>query len=182
MKSPDPSQRPTDAPSAAALLRWLDRFEALVTIVAFSVLVLTMFADVLSREITGVGLHWARQVGVYANIVIVMLGLGIASAHGSHLRPRFADSWLPVRFDRVLNRIQDLLMGGFCAVIAGLALVTTIESASLREVSALLPIVIWPIMAVIPLAFALVALRHFVYALEPSLKPESQHATVDGDA
>ena len=59
-------------------LRYLDIFERNVTFLAFGVLVFVMFSDVAFREITGTGLHWSRQVGVYANLFVVMFGLGVA--------------------------------------------------------------------------------------------------------
>lgn len=156
---------------AASFLQRLNSFESLVTTCAFIVLIGTMFADVLSRELTGVGLHWARQVGVYANIVVVMIGLGLASAGGAHLRPRFADNWLPAKWNPALERIQDFLMALFCFAVALIATQATLESAVLGEVSALLPVFIWPFLGVIPLAFFLVALRHVLYCLYPGLKP-----------
>lgn len=83
---------------ARTLLEWLHRAEQLITFAAFLVMIVVVFADVVSREVTGTGLHWARQAGVYANIFVVMFGIGIASAEGAHLRPRFADNWLPAQW------------------------------------------------------------------------------------
>ena len=68
-------------------LGWLGSAERAVTGVAFLVLIVAVFIDVLNREFTGTGLHWARQAGVYANVFVVMFGLGLASAGGAHLRP-----------------------------------------------------------------------------------------------
>ena len=83
-------------PAQTALKR-LVKAEKWISFVAFTLLITVIFADVVSRELTGSGMHWARQVGVYANIFIVMAGFGLASASGQHLRPRFADGWLPAR-------------------------------------------------------------------------------------
>ena len=80
-------------------------FERWITGSAFVLLIVIVFADVAVRELTGAGLHWARQAGVYANIFVVMLGFGLASASGSHLRPRFADHWLPASW--VTNSVSQ---------------------------------------------------------------------------
>ena len=58
-------------------LRYLDAFERNVTFLAFAALVIVMFSDVAFREITGTGLHWSRQIGVYANLFVVMFGLSL---------------------------------------------------------------------------------------------------------
>lgn len=152
-------------------LQTLERVERVITSGAFAVLIATIFLDVFSRETTGVGLHWARQVGVYANIVVVMFGLGLASAGGNHLRPRFADKWLPAHWNGVIERLQDGLMCVFCLFVSVFGAQLTWESMRLGELSTLLPILIWPVLMAIPLAFFLVGMRHAVYASCPALRP-----------
>ncbi|MEN8198187.1 MAG: TRAP transporter small permease [Pseudomonadota bacterium] len=137
------------------------------------VLIGVVFADVVSREITGTGLYWARQAGVYANLFVVMFGLGIASAHGAHLRPRFADHWLPARWEPFLDRAQDGLMALFCVGFSAVAIGVVSESLAIGERSASLRVAIWPFQAVIPAVFLIAAFRHAVYSAYPSLRPAS---------
>lgn len=155
----------------ARLLRALARLEQALTFAAFTVMVGAIFLDVAYRELTGVGLQWARQVGVYANVGVVMLGIGIASARGAHLRPRFGDNWLPARWQPAVARAGEAVMAAFCALLAGLGAHVTVESYLLQERSTVIGVEIWPVMAVIPVGFALVALRHGLYALHPALRP-----------
>ena len=156
---------------AKQFLQALGRAERVITTIAFALLIATIFLDVFSREITGVGLHWARQAGVYANIIVVMFGLGLASAGGNHLRPRFADNWMPARWNPVIGRLQDGLMCVFCLVVGSVGAQLTWESIQLDERSTLLPVLIWPVMVAIPLAFFLVGIRHAIYAANPALSP-----------
>ncbi len=160
--------------SYAAARRWLKlcgRFERVVSFTAFLCMIAVVFADVVSRELTGSGLHWASQLGVYANIVVVMLGIGLASAKGSHLRPQFADRWLPARWDPLLRRVGDALMATFCAGFALLAGEVVARTLELGERSSQLGTPVWPVQAVIPLAFGLAAVRHALYAIYPQLAP-----------
>ena len=163
--------------TAKQFLQTLGRVERTTTTAAFALLIATIFLDVFSRELTGVGLHWARQAGVYANIVVVMFGLGLASAGGNHLRPRFADNWLPTRWNPVIVRLQDGLMSAFCLFAGGAGALLTWESVQLGERSTLLPVLVWPIMLVIPLAFFLVGIRHAIYACCPALSPQDPLST-----
>lgn len=165
--------------TAKRILRGLDRVERVATTCAFLALIAAMFMDVLSRELTGVGLHWARQAGVYANVFVVMFGLGLASTGGTHIRPRFADNWLPARWGPVIERLQDGLMSLFCLFIASLGGQLTWESIRLGERSTLLPVAIWPVLAAIPVAFFLVGLRHAIYAAWPGLRPPDPLAVND---
>ncbi len=152
-------------------LTWLGKVERAISFAAFMVMIVVVFGDVLSREITGAGLHWARQAGVYANLFVVMFGLGVASANGRHLRPRFADSWLPESWQPVLERLQELGMALFCMAFALVAVTVVNDSVQLAERSAVLGVLIWPFQAVIPVAFGLAGLRHGLYALYPALRP-----------
>lgn len=165
--------------TAERILNMIGKFEGALTFVAFTVMVVVVFGDVLVREITGSGILWARQIGVYSNIVVVMLGFGLASSHGSHLRPRFADNWLPKSWDGFLNHAQEALMALFCLGFALLALQVVTETYQLQERSVILRFLIWPIQAVIPLAFCLATLRHGLFAIWPALRPEPDIETAE---
>ncbi|MEM9529843.1 MAG: TRAP transporter small permease [Pseudomonadota bacterium] len=164
------------------LLHRLDQAERIVTAVAFGVMVLAIFADVLAREFTGVGLHWARQAGVYANVIVVMLGLGLASSSGSHLRPRFADSWLPASWEPALVRIAESLTALFFLAFAAFGFRITASAFVLEERSVLIGVLVWPIMAAIPLAFAIAALRHAAFAFNPTWRPPEVSAIAGNEA
>lgn len=174
--------KPATLPGPRWVQGWLQacgRFERLVTFVAFMLMVAVVFADVASRELSGTGLHWARQAGVYANLVVVMFGMGLASADGAHLRPRFADGWLPAAWDPWLNRIREWLMALFCLAFAGVAAGVVADSYTMGERSAVLRLVVWPVQAVIPLAFGLAAVRHALFGCYPALRPADAGKTVE---
>lgn len=165
------------------IARWLAHVttvERTLTCAAFLVLIVAVFADVLSREVTGTGLHWARQTGVYANVVVVMFGLGLASAGGSHLRPRFADNWLPARLAPALQRANDLGMALFCIAFAIAAAGVVADSFGLQERSVALRVAVWPFQSVVPLAFLLAGVRHLAYAVLPGLRPPEVGALAAG--
>ena len=153
------------------LLRKIRRVEKIICITAFVLLIAVVFADVLSREASGAGIYWASRVGVWANVFVVLAGFGLASADGAHLRPRFADNWLPASFSPALEFMQHLVMSLFCIAIGGLALSVVLGSYQLREVSLDLYVPIWPVQALLPLAFFTAAIRHGLYAFVPALRP-----------
>lgn len=168
--------------AARAWLTGVTRAERAVTFVAFIAMIGVVFADVVAREVTGTGLHWARQAGVYANIIVVLFGLGLASADAAHLRPRFADGWLPARWNPVLERLGDGLMAAFCAGFALVAADVVAETRELAERSTVLRTLVWPVQAVIPLVFGLAAIRHGLYAAFPALAPRPPLAPGHPDA
>ncbi|MEZ5475258.1 MAG: TRAP transporter small permease [Steroidobacteraceae bacterium] len=171
----------TKAPSAlAALLTGIRRTEVFITTAAFVVLIVVIFADVVVRRVTGSGLIWAREVGVYANIVLTMVGIGVASASGAHLRPRFVDRWFPESWDFTLMRIQEAITAVAFAVLTYLSVVVLLETIELGDTSTVLRIAVWPIQLCLPLAFGLGMLRHGLFALVPALRPaERSEADVE---
>ena len=161
---------------ARRLLSILYEVERAIAITAFALLVVVIFSDVVIRVISGSGLYWARQIGVYANIIKVMFGIGLASAANSHLRPRFADGWLPKSWGPFLEHFSEVLMTIFCIVFAVVAFDLVRETYLLDVRSVVLRIIVWPIQGVIPLVFVLATLRHGLYARWPDLKPPEQGA------
>lgn len=170
----------TAAAFGARLLAALRVFEVALTSAAFAVLVAVVFADVAWRWLSGSGLIWAREVGVFANIVLTILGIGIASADGTHLRPRFFDRIFPAAWDGALTRLQELLTALGFAVLAWIAIAVVHETWQLEDRSIVLRWLIWPVQLVLPLAFVLGTLRHGIFAAFPPLRPmDRDEATVE---
>ncbi len=155
----------------ARLLAAIRTGEVALTSAAFAILVIVIFADVVWRWTTGSGIFWAREVGVFANIVLTIIGIGIASSDGTHLRPRFFDRVFPPAWDRTLTRIQELRTAVGFALRAWIAVRVVQETISLEDRSIVLRWLIWPVQLVLPVAFALGALRHGIFGLVPSLRP-----------
>jgi TRAP-type C4-dicarboxylate transport system permease small subunit len=163
---------------AVTLLRLLLAGERWLAVTAFIVLVAVVFADVLSRELSGGGLYWASRVGVWANVLVVMAGFGLAASDGAHLRPRFADGWLPQSWAGALEFLQQITMALFCLAIAILSLWVVLGSWQLGEVDIDLFLPVWPVQAALPTAFFAAALRYSIYAFNPELRPTETSALV----
>ena len=163
--------------------RWLGRIRAaerIIVFVGFAVMAGVVFADVVARELGSGGLPWARQTGVWSNIVVAMFGVGLASASGSHLRPRFADGWLPSSWEPALIRIGEAITAAFCFGFACLVILMTWESYQLQERSAILRVVVWPMQAVIAVAFVLAGIRHLCFTIWTDLRPKPTNAFAVG--
>ncbi|MBL8628664.1 MAG: TRAP transporter small permease subunit [Rhodospirillaceae bacterium] len=156
---------------AKVFLDRLKTVEQLLCFVAFMVMAGALIYDVLKRQLTGSGAFGAPQVGVIGMIVVSYIGIGLASASGSHYRPRFADNVFPARFGPALDRLGEFGFALFCAALAAVATQVSLESLAIKDVAPVLRNPIWPVQMVIALGFGLVALRHFLYGLFPEIKP-----------
>jgi TRAP-type C4-dicarboxylate transport system permease small subunit len=160
--------------AAAQLLAGLRRFEQAATTLAFACMVLALGWDILGREVLGGGKIWATPIAVYANVLIAFVGMGIASAGGAHLRPRFLDKLAPSALDKTFDRFTDAGFALFCIGAGVLCWKVLRESMQLQETDPVLQWQIWPFQIILVVAFALGTLRHLIYALWPTLRPVAQ--------
>lgn len=155
---------------------FLDRIaivERWACLLAFVVMALVLFLDITLRTLIGNGIAWSHQLGVYANMVVALVGIGLATSMGSHLRPRFADSWLPDSFERIMQRLQPLVSAFFFALFAAIAFQLVLETYELQERSTVLRSLVWPVQALLPATFSIAALRYLCYAIYPALQPSA---------
>ena len=99
-------------------------------------------------------------------------GIGIATATGSHIVPRFAYGWVPAAWGPAMDRLADVLTGLFLVGVAwfGFKFVGSSFKTDLR--APVLDWPVWPIQLAIPLGFLSAAGRYFLYAAWPALKPQ----------
>jgi TRAP-type C4-dicarboxylate transport system permease small subunit len=160
--------------AASTTLEWLRRLERWACALAFGVMVGVLAWDILGRELLGGGKIWARPVAVYANVFLAFIGMGVASAHGAHLRPRVFDRFVPASWNGLFDRFTDLGFALFAGGAAWLCWRMLQESIELAETDTVLPWPIWPFQGFLVAGFLLALVRHGLYALYPALRPAAQ--------
>src|SRR5262245_15296411 len=128
MSMPPPGSHLAQAPApvwARALLERWHTIECWLAVAAFSFIAGLLLLDVLGREFLGpflrligidagaTGIFASQRVSVYALVIGSFLGIGIATATGSHLVPRVAFGWVPEEWNAVMDRVADLVTGLF---------------------------------------------------------------------
>lgn len=154
--------------------RWLakvDKTESVLCAVAFALLTLCIFSDVLLRELFGNGIHWAQRIALNANVLLVFAGFGLATTKDEHLRPRILDSLLPDKWDPIITRCQQLFLSLFYFAVVITACVVIFKTYQLAEKDDVLGWPVWPLQSLIPLAFMMAAIRHAIYFFRPALIP-----------
>lgn len=158
------------------------RTECLIAVAAFGFIALVLIGDVLGREVLGpiyraldikgqAGVYAAQKMSVYALVVGSFCGVGIATATASHLLPRVGFGWVPAAWGPKVDRIADVITGGFMLGVAwfGWVYVQSSMASDLRAQAFNVPI--WPIQLAIPAGFASAGLRYFFFASWPALRP-----------
>lgn len=182
--------RPGAPPGSAAaprsvvrLLAVWHRLECWIAVLAFSFIAAVLVIDVLGREFYGpvmafvghpagaTGLFGSQKLAVFALVIGSFAGIGIATATGVHLVPRVAFKWLPAAWSPSVDRVADVFTGLFLLGVAWYGVVFVLASKASGVLAAVINVSAWPIQTVIPLGFASAALRYFIFAAWPGLRP-----------
>jgi len=177
---PDPGRPPPAVRQAAEV--W-HQGECWLAVAAFGFMTAILLLDVFGREFVGpflrligiepgaTGIFAAQKLSVFALVIGSFAGIGIATATGSHLVPRFAFGWVPASWGPAMDRIADVLTGLFLIAVTwyGFKFVGSSLKTELR--APVLDWPVWPVQVAIPLGFLSAAGRYFLYALWPALKP-----------
>jgi TRAP-type C4-dicarboxylate transport system permease small subunit len=156
--------------------------ECWLAVISFSFIALILILDVVGRELLtplykyfgyvhSSGIYGASKMAIFALMIGSFLGIGIATATGAHLVPRVGFKLIPAKYNDAMNRFADVLTGALCCVVAyyGYEYVMSSKMTGIRASG--LDVVVYPFQTVIPLGFLSAALRYFVYAVNPSLRP-----------
>jgi TRAP-type C4-dicarboxylate transport system permease small subunit len=184
MNTPHAVVRHPPAPSfVTGLLRGWHWLETTVAIVAYLFIMLLLMSDVLGRELVGpllrllgfepgaTGIYGSQRIALYAMVVGAFLGLGIATATGTHLLPRVGFGWLPRAWAPAVDRIADVITGLILCATTWYAVEFVNGSRASENVVAVLDAPAWLIQIVIPVGFLSAALRYFIFALWPAARP-----------
>ncbi len=166
-----------------ALLRVWHKLECWIAVLSFSFIALVLMIDVLGREFYGpvmsmlgikvgaTGLFGSQKLAVFALVIGSFAGIGIATATGVHLVPRVAFKWVPANWSPHMDRIADVFTGLFLMGVAWYGVLFVIASKESGVLAAVINVSAWPIQTAIPLGFASAAMRYFIFALWPAVRP-----------
>lgn len=155
------------------LLAALYRIESVVAAVAYAIVAALLLGEIIAREVFYTSIEGSLQIAVFAAVVAGFLGMALATARNSHLRPQFADGLVPASWQPLVPRAGDVLSALIFFVAAVVAMLYVRETFTTGERAAVLYWYVWPIQIVIPYAFLSSAFRHAVFAVRPALKPSS---------
>ncbi len=154
------------------ILDKLLKVEGTVAAIAFLCAATAILADVIGRELFGGGIWGAAKFAVFGTVTAGFLGIGLATHAGMHLRPQFADSWIPARFEPAMQRITPLVTAIIFFFLGVLSFLYVRETFEYGQLAPVLDWPMWIIQLVMPYAFFSNGVRNLIYALQPDLSPK----------
>jgi TRAP-type C4-dicarboxylate transport system permease small subunit len=149
--------------SIAPLLNWVEDGFLCVLLLA---LVMLAFAQILLRNLFGIGLIWADPLLRQIVLWVAMIGAGIATRQYRHIHVNIIIRFLPSRVKAGVQALTDL----FAAVICGLLVYSTWslvmdEYQYHVEGNLVGGIPMWVAQAILPFAFTLISLRFLRFSI-----------------
>jgi len=153
------------------VLNAVSTIEKAIVVLTFSAVLASLSMDIIGREVFAQGVFGASKFAVYALILCAMAGFGLATASGAHLRPRFLDFVTQGRAEVPARRAGRVASAAILLFLAWGAVDMVSFSRMIGDRDLTLGWPVWPVQMILPVAFALSALRHLIYAVFPALSP-----------
>jgi TRAP-type C4-dicarboxylate transport system permease small subunit len=161
--------------ASGAYKRWWNRteqaaraVETWLIVLILGGLVLLGAAQIVLRNVFSMGLSWGDGLSRLAVLWLGLLGAVAASRDGRHITLGAVTRWLPERARRLAGVVADLAAACVSATLAWHAWAFVQDS---REFGDLLlnDIPAWWLQAIMPVAFALMAIQFVVHAVRGAL-------------
>jgi TRAP-type C4-dicarboxylate transport system permease small subunit len=157
-----------------SLLDRLHRIEAALAAISYVLVTGLLLSGIIARELFSTTIWGSEKVAVFAAVFAAFLGLTLATAANSHLRPRFTDHWWPDPWQKKVARGGDFFSA---FLFFGIAVVTGIYVSDTfinEDRAAVIYWPLWPIQLVIAYSFLSSGVRHLAFALWPKIKPQAE--------
>jgi len=161
----------------ARLLKILTKCESICA--AFSILLLAglLLCDVISREVFSISLPWASKVSLHLMIFAGCLGVSLASSQGQQLRPEVGEYLFAEKTKNKMSFLRELIVATFCAFLTSLAFRYVNQTREFGDVHVVTHLPLWLIQLAFVLVFALLTVKHAIFAFFPPLRPNKQGTT-----
>ena len=141
-------------------------------ILAFTVMTVTYFGQIVLRYVFQTGLRWTEELTRYTNIALVMVGSAVMAGRGSHINVSALEMAIHPKAKKWLIILQQLLTAtffGFAIFIAAdmMTLAGTQVSTNMR-----IPMKI--VYGIFPIAFSILVFQVFVFIMNQLFNKEAE--------
>lgn len=165
---------------AGSRWRWLHRVEDLVLAFLLGLLVLLAVMQIVLRTAFDTGLLWLDPLLRALVLWVAMLGAMVAAREGRHIGMDLAARMLPPVPARIARLLSWLFAAAVSALLAWQAGRMVADERALGAV-AFAKVPVWWVQAILPVAFAVIALRLALGAFAPARPATGTEAGDAGD-
>ena len=141
------------------VLRILDNIESYICRTLLAILVILLFAQILSREFFGYSFSWSEELATYMFVWFVFFGASYAARLSAHNRVTFQFKAMPKRVVHIIEGIADLFWLAFNVYFVYLSFNFVFFKMNVFWKSQTLGIPMKYVYLILPLAFTLMSIR-----------------------
>nr|WP_319389819.1 TRAP transporter small permease [uncultured Cohaesibacter sp.] len=141
------------------LLQYSEKFEEVMSVILFSLLVILCFMQVAFRFVLNFSLSWTEELANYDFILLVYISCSLCIQKGSHVRVEIVDLFVVGRGKYWLDQALDLVWTVFIFAVGWHAVAIAEDALMVGKTT---PALDWPygwVYSIIPFTFALMTLR-----------------------
>lgn len=98
------------------IMFFYDRFEEIVSITLFAILVVVIFLQVVMRYVFNSSPSWAEELGKYVFVWLSWIGVSLGARYGEHIKITLLTQKLSFRSSHICNIVSDVIVIAICAV------------------------------------------------------------------
>lgn len=154
------------------LVRFLHHLEDAVLVSLLLALLGLAVAQIIMRNVFDGGWLWADNAVRVLLLWVALWGANVAARNGRHIRIEIASHYFPKSWQPVMLAFCDFICALISGVVAWHSALFVLDEKSYGEM-AFLNVPVWVCELVIPLAFAILAVRFLGQALFTALRREA---------
>jgi TRAP-type C4-dicarboxylate transport system permease small subunit len=142
----------------------IGRLEKFLVAAMLSVMILLAFLQIVLRNLFSTGISWGDPLVRYLVLWVGFIGAGLATKEGKHITIEVFSRWFSGTSRRYLQAISCLVSALICCLLT-FAGWTFVQNEAQMAGTTFLEIPVWIPEVIIPITFALMALRYGFRAL-----------------
>jgi len=165
----------TASPASRTVFDYIARSEEILLAAALSAMVLLVLVQIVLRNFFSIGIMGGAEIVRHLVLWVAFLGAGLAARDGKHIRIELTQHLLSIRTRRIFEVITSI----FSVIVCGILVWASLHFVSVDYrgggVIAFFNTPIWILQIIIPIGYAVVALRFCARCIE------NAYALVKGD-
>jgi len=142
----------------------IDRMEQRLLVTLLSLMILIAFSQIVLRNLFDTGLAWGDPLVRNLVLWVSFIGATLATKEGKHINIDVVSRWMPPRGKILVEAITGLFSSLICALMTFAAL-KFIKNEAQMGGGTFLGIPLWIPEIILPITFALMALRFSLHSL-----------------
>jgi len=142
----------------------IDRMEQRLLVTLLSLMILIAFSQIVLRNLFDTGLAWGDPLVRNLVLWVSFIGATLATKEGKHINIDVVSRWMPPRGKILVEAITGLFSSLICALMSFAAL-KFIKNEAQMGGGTFLGIPLWIPEIILPITFALMALRFSLHSL-----------------